>query len=150
MEEHRKNPACASCHRVIDPLGLSLDNFDATGAWRIKDNEVAIDSAGVLYDGSKIDGPDGLRQALLNHSDMVLLTFTENLMTYALGRRVEYFDMPAVRSIVRDAAKHDNHISSFILGVVNSAAFRMGTADPTTLKTTDEASTTSRSNSRSR
>jgi hypothetical protein len=149
MEEHRKNPACASCHKVIDPLGLALDNFDVTGAWRIKDNEVPIDSGGVLYDGTKMQGPDGLQAALIKHSDIVLLTFTQNLMTYALGRRVEYYDMPAVRAIIRDAAKHDNRMSSFILGVVNSAAFRMGTAD-TTLKTTDEASSNSRSNSRSR
>jgi uncharacterized protein DUF1592/uncharacterized protein DUF1588/uncharacterized protein DUF1587/uncharacterized protein DUF1585/uncharacterized protein DUF1595 len=139
MEEHRKNPACASCHRVIDPLGLALDNFDVTGAWRIKDNEVPVDSAGVLYDGTKIDGPAGLRAALMQHSDLVLLSFTENLMTYALGRRVEYYDMPAVRAIIRDAAKHDNHISSFILGVVQSAAFRMGTVD-TTRVTTDAGS----------
>jgi hypothetical protein len=150
MEEHRKSPACSSCHRVIDPLGLSLDNFDATGAWRIKDNEVSVDSAGVLYDGSKIAGPDGLRDALLRHSDVVLLTFTQNLMTYALGRRVEYYDMPTIRSIIRDASKHDNRISSYILGVVNSAAFRMGTTDPTTLKTTDDAAADGRSPSRSR
>ena len=90
MEEHRKNPACASCHRVIDPLGLALDNFDVTGRWRIKDNDVPVDAAGVMYDGTKIDGPAGLRAALLTHQDVVLQTFTENLMTYALGRRVEY------------------------------------------------------------
>jgi hypothetical protein len=149
MEEHRKNPACASCHRVIDPLGLSLDNFDVTGAWRIKDNEVPVDSVGDLYDGTKMNGPAGLRAALMKHADLVLLSFTENLMTYALGRRVEYYDMPAVRAIIRDAAKHDNHISSFILGVVNSSAFRMGTAD-TTLETTDDAGTTGRSTARSR
>ena len=90
MEEHRKNPACTSCHKVIDPLGLALENFDATGAWRIKDNEVPVDSVGDLYDGTKMDGPAGLREAMLKHSDMFLLSFTENLMTYALGppRRV--------------------------------------------------------------
>jgi len=131
MEEHRKNPACNSCHRVIDPLGLALDNFDVTGAWRIKDNEVAVDSVGELYDGTKMSGPQGLRDALMKHSDMVLRSFTESLMTYALGRRVEYYDMPTVRTIIRDAAKKDNRISAFILGVVNSAAFRMGTADTT-------------------
>ena len=125
MEEHRKNPACASCHRVIDPIGLALENFDPTGKWRIKDNEVAVDSAGVLYDGTKIDGPAGLRDALLKHQDVFLETFTENLMTYALGRRVEYSDMPTVRAIVRDAAQHDYRLSSFVLGIVNSPAFRM-------------------------
>ena len=89
MEEHRKNPACTSCHRVIDPLGLALENFDVTGKWRIKDNGVPIDATGELYDGTKIDGPASLRDALLKHKDAVLLSFTENLMTYALGRRVE-------------------------------------------------------------
>jgi Protein of unknown function (DUF1592)/Protein of unknown function (DUF1588)/Protein of unknown function (DUF1587)/Protein of unknown function (DUF1585)/Protein of unknown function (DUF1595) len=131
MEEHRKNPACTSCHKVIDPLGLSLENFDATGAWRIKDNEVPVDSVGDLYDGTKMDGPAGLRQAMLKHSDVFLLSFTENLMTYALGRRVEYTDMPAIRAILRDAGKSDNRMSAFIQGVVNSAAFRMARADDT-------------------
>jgi hypothetical protein len=125
MEEHRKNPACASCHRVIDPIGLALENFDVTGRWRIKDNEVPVDPAGVLYDGTKIEGPAGLRAALLNHKDVFLQTFTENLMTYALGRRVEFYDQPAIRAIERDAAKSDNRMSAFILGIVNSAAFRM-------------------------
>jgi hypothetical protein len=125
MEEHRKNPACTSCHRVIDPLGLALENFDATGAWRIKDNEVPVDSAGDLYDGTRMDGPRGLQEALLKHSDVFLLSFTENLMTYALGRRVEYTDMPAIRTIIRDAARSDGRMSSFVLGVVNSAPFRM-------------------------
>ncbi len=95
MEEHRKNPTCNSCHRVIDPLGLALENYDPTGAWRIKDNEVAVDPVGVLYDGTKVEGPASLRSALLRHKDAVVLSFTESLMTYALGRRVESFDMPA-------------------------------------------------------
>jgi hypothetical protein len=125
MEEHRKNPTCNACHRFIDPLGLALENFDATGAWRIKDNEVAVDVVGDLYDGTKVNGPAGLREALIRHQDMVLRSFAENLLTYAIGRRVEYVDMPAVRAIVREAAKNDNRMSSFILGVVNSAAFRM-------------------------
>jgi hypothetical protein len=125
MEEHRKNPSCASCHRVIDPLGLALENFDVTGAWRIKDNEMPVDSVGDLYDGTKMSGPEGLRQALMKHSDMVLRSFTENLMTYAVGRRMEYTDMPAVRTIIKSAEKNDYRLSSFILGVVNSAAFRM-------------------------
>jgi hypothetical protein len=125
MEEHRKNPTCNACHRFIDPLGLALENFDATGAWRIKDNEVPVDVVGDLYDGTKINGPAGLREALVRHQDMVLRSFTENLLTYALGRRVDYSDMPTVRAIVREAAKNGNRISSFILGVVNSPAFRM-------------------------
>jgi hypothetical protein len=130
MEEHRRNPACTSCHRVIDPLGLALENYDVTGAWRIKDNEVAIDSTGELYDGTKMAGPAGLRAALLKNKDTFLQAFTENLMTYGLGRRVEFYDMPAIRQIVRDAAKHDYRISAFILSVVKSPAFQMSAAEP--------------------
>ena len=125
MEEHRKNPACTSCHKVIDPLGLALDNFDVTGAWRTRDNEVPVDSAGTLYDGTKMEGPLGLQAALLAHSDVVLRSFTERLMTYALGRRLEYTDMPAVRAIVNDAARSDHRLSAYVLGVVRSQAFRM-------------------------
>jgi mono/diheme cytochrome c family protein len=135
MEEHRKNPACASCHRVIDPLGLALDNFDPTGRWRIKENGVPVDSSGVMYDGTKLEGPAGLRAAVLKHQDVFLQNFTENLMTYALGRRVEAYDMPTVRRIVRDAAKSDYRISAFINGVINSGAFQMrsgGNAETTT------------------
>ena len=129
MEEHRKNPSCTSCHRVIDPLGLALENFDVTGAWRIKDNEVPVDVNGDLYDGTRMEGPAGLRAALLKHQDMFLTGFTESLMTYATGRRIEFSDMPAIRAIVRDASKKDNKLSAFVMGVVNSAAFKMGMAD---------------------
>ena len=134
MEEHRKNPACNSCHRVIDPLGLALENFDATGAWRAKDNGVAIDSNGDLYDGTRMEGPVGLRAALLRHSDLIKLSFTESLMTYALGRRVEPFDLPTVRRIVADAGRQGDRLSAFILGVVKSPAFQMGRVEdePTT------------------
>jgi hypothetical protein len=135
MEEHRKNPACSSCHRVIDPLGLALENFDVTGAWRIKDNEVPVDSTGDLYDGTRMEGPAGLRAALLKHQDAFLLSFTESLMTYALGRRLEFYDMPAIRAIVREAARNDNRISGFILGVVTSPAFQMTRAESTTVTT---------------
>jgi cytochrome c553 len=124
MEAHRKNPACASCHRVIDPLGLALENFDPTGKYRIKDNEMPVDSSGVMYDGTPLDGPAGLRAGLLKHKDVFLQTFTENLMTYALGRRVEFYDMPTVRAIVRGAAGHDYTFSSFISGIVRSPAFQ--------------------------
>jgi hypothetical protein len=129
MEEHRANPACTSCHRVIDPLGLALENFDVTGAWRIRDSGVPVDPTGELYDGTKIDGPVALRQALLKRADTVLLSFTESLMTYALGRRVEFYDMPAVRAIIRDAKRQDYRISAFILGVARSAAFQMSRAE---------------------
>ncbi|HEV3140085.1 MAG TPA: DUF1585 domain-containing protein, partial [Vicinamibacterales bacterium] len=137
MEQHRKDPNCASCHRVIDPLGLALENFDVTGAWRIKDNEVPVDSIGDLYDGTKMNGPSGLRDALLKHQDMLLRSFTENLMTYAVGRRVEYADMPAIRAIIRDAAQNNNRLSSYILGIVNSAAFRMARPEQPKQVTTD-------------
>jgi len=142
MEEHRKNPACASCHRVIDPLGLALENFDVTAAWRIKDNGVSVDSNGVLYDGTQISGPAGLRTALLAHSESLIRNFTENLMQYGLGRRIEYFDQPALRAIVRKAAANDYHFSSFVLGVVNSAAFQMSRADA--VQTTDNSQVSDR------
>jgi mono/diheme cytochrome c family protein len=129
MEEHRKNPACQSCHKVIDPLGLALDNFDTLGAWRIKDNGVAIDSNGVLYDGTKMSGPADLRQALLNHSEGLIRNFTDNLMSYAIGRRIEYYDQPSIRTVTRKAAQNGNHFSSFVLGIVNSPAFQMSTAE---------------------
>ena len=124
MEQHRKNPSCNSCHRVIDPLGLTLENFDVTGAWRIRDSGVPVDATGELYDGTRMEGPAGLRAALLKHQDVFLLSFTESLMTYALGRRVEFYDMPTVRAIVRDAAQNDYKMSSFISGVVKSPAFQ--------------------------
>jgi mono/diheme cytochrome c family protein len=132
MEEHRKNPACASCHRVIDPLGLSLDNFDVVGAWRIKDNGVPVDTTGRLYDGTELSGPSSLRQALLTHSDAIVRNFTENLMAYALGRRVEYYDQPAIRAIVKKASANGNHFSAFVMGIVNSPAFQMSRTESTT------------------
>jgi hypothetical protein len=128
MEEHRRNPACASCHRVIDPLGLALENFDVTGKWRNHDGGMPVDATGTLYDGQTMNGPAGLREALLKHQDGVLMTFTESLMTYALGRHVEHFDMPSVRAIVRDASGKGHKLSAFVLGIVNSNAFRMNRA----------------------
>jgi mono/diheme cytochrome c family protein len=129
MEQHRANPACTSCHKVIDPLGLALENFDVTGKWRIRDNGAPVDPTGDLYDGTKMSGPAGLRAALLKHQDMFVLSFTERLMTYGLGRRVEYFDMPAIRKITRDAAKSNNRFSAFVMGIVTSQAFQMSKAD---------------------
>ncbi len=131
MEQHRANPACMSCHRVIDPLGLALENFDVTGKWRIKDNEVPVDANGELYDGTKMNGPAGLREALLKHQDAFLLSFTERLMTYALGRRVQAYDMPTVRRVIRDAGTQDYKMSAFIFGVVNSSPFRMSRVEGT-------------------
>src|SRR5688572_23006898 len=125
MEQHRSNPQCTSCHRVIDPLGLALENFDATGKWRIRDGGMPVDTSGQLFDGTSITGSSGLREALLRHQDVVLLSFTRSLMTYALGRRVEPADMPAVRRIIRNAAAHNYRISAFVTGIVESDAFRL-------------------------
>ena len=132
MEEHRKNPACASCHKVIDPLGLALENFDVLAAWRIKDNGVTVDANGVLYDGTRMNGPADLRAALLTKSEALIRNFTDNLMSYALGRRIEYFDQPSVRAIAKKAAQNGNRFSSFVMGIVNSPAFQMSTAEAAT------------------
>ena len=132
MAMHRANPACSSCHNVIDPIGLALDNFDVTGAWRIKDRGVPVDASGRLYDGTPISGPKDLREALLARSDVMITYFTESLISYALGRRVEYYDMPAIRNIVSEAEDNDFRISSFVLGIANSAAFRMARAETMT------------------
>lgn len=129
MEAHRANPACVSCHRVIDPIGLALEHFDGTGARRIKDSGSEIDAAGELYDGTPIESAADLRAALLRRPTPLVRTFTENLMAYALGRRLEYYDMPTVRAIARDAAIDGYRMSTFILGVVNSPAFRLKSAD---------------------
>ncbi|MBT8402723.1 MAG: DUF1592 domain-containing protein [Gemmatimonadetes bacterium] len=125
MEMHRANPSCNSCHSMIDPLGLALENYDVTGRWRIKDSGNDIDVGGELYDGTPLTSVADLRTALLSRPDPLLRTFTENLMAYALGRRVEYYDMPTVRSIVRQAAAEDYRISAFITGIVQSPAFTM-------------------------
>ena len=125
MEQHRASPTCASCHRVIDPIGLSLENFDPTGQYRIKDNGVPVDAKGQLYDGTTLDGPSGLINALLRRKSTVVTTFTESLATYALGRRIEYYDMPTVRAIAQSAAQNDYRMSSFIMGVVKSDLFQM-------------------------
>jgi len=131
MESHRANPACQSCHKMIDPIGLSLENFDVTGLWRTRDAGMPIDTTTELFDGTPVNSAAGLRQALLNHSDAVIRNMTENLMTYALGRRLEVYDMPAIRSIARDAARNNNRFSSYVLGIVKSAAFQMSRAETT-------------------
>jgi hypothetical protein len=125
LEEHRRNPACATCHRVMDPLGFSLDNFDAVGQWRSKEAGLPIDASGQLADGTKITGVVDLRKALLVHPERFVGTMTEKLMTYALGRGLEYYDMPVVRGITRDAARNDYRFSSIVMGIVNSTPFRM-------------------------
>jgi hypothetical protein len=124
MEEHRSNPACRSCHRVIDPLGLTLENFDVTGRWRVNDGDAAVDAGGELYDGTPMTGPAGLRQVLLARKDVFLSSFTESLMTYALGRRLEARDMPLVRQVIRQAAAREYRFSAFINAVALSPAFQ--------------------------
>ena len=125
MEEHRSNPSCASCHKIMDPIGFALENFDLTGKWRTVDGKAAVDGSGELVDGTKLNGPDSLRQALLSRSDAFVRTATEKLLTYALGRAVHYYDMPVVRSVIRDAARNDYRFSSLVLGIVKSAPFQM-------------------------
>jgi len=137
MEKHRANPSCNSCHRVIDPLGLALENYDVTGRWRIKDAGNLVDVGGELYDGTPLTSVGDLRSALLSRPEPLVRTFTENLMAYALGRRVEHFDQPTIRAIARQAAAEDFRMSAFILGVVRSDAFRTKAETGTV---TDEAS----------
>ena len=124
-EEHRKNPGCASCHRVMDPLGFSLENFDAVGRWRTKETAGVVDASGQLADGTNVTGPVSLRQALLKHPDQFVGTMTEKMLTYALGRGLEYYDIPTVRAIARDAAKQNYRASSLITGIVKSRPFQM-------------------------
>jgi hypothetical protein len=125
MERHRASPACAGCHRVMDPLGFALENFDATGAWRTRDGRLPIDASGELIDGSRVDGVVALRQALVARPDVFLRTFSEKLLTYAIGRGLDAGDMPAVRGIVADAARQDHRFSQYVLGVVESPQFRL-------------------------
>jgi hypothetical protein len=128
LELHRANPACASCHARMDPLGLSLENFDAIGQWRTSDAGNAIDASGVLLDGTKVEGPRELRQALIAQKTMFVKTVTDKLLTYALGRGLEYYDAPTVRAIDRAADTDGDRWSSIILGIVKSAPFQMRAA----------------------
>jgi hypothetical protein len=123
---HRENPVCFSCHAVMDPLGFALENFDATGAWRDRDRYAGalIDASGELPDGTEINGPDDLREALMRRPDQFVQTFTEGLLTYALGRAVEYYDMPTVRKIVRDGAGENYRFSTLVWSIVESEQFR--------------------------
>jgi hypothetical protein len=130
MEMHRANPACTSCHRFMDPIGLALDNFDVTAKWRERENGMPLDTRGDFYDGTAVTRPSELTAALLKRPVPLVRTFTENLMAYALGRRVEYFDQPAIRAIAKAAAANDYRMSSFILGVVRSDAFQMKRVEP--------------------
>ena len=132
LEMHRRNPACAVCHRPMDPLGFALENFDGIGRWRTADAvripgdpPPAIDATGVMPDGARFEGPDGLRQLLLDRQPQFVRTVTERLLTYALGRRLEYHDQPVVRQVIEEAAGGGHRWSDLILGIVNSTPFRM-------------------------
>jgi hypothetical protein len=129
LEQHRKDPNCAGCHKLMDPIGFALENYDAVGLWRTNDSGFRIDPLGTMFDGAQLNGPASLRQAVLNHSDAFLGTFTENLLAYGLGRVPESYDMPAIRAIARDAERSGNRFSSFVLGIVKSAPFQMRRAE---------------------
>jgi hypothetical protein len=127
MEQHRSNPVCASCHKIMDPIGFSLENFDAVGKWRTRDGSIPINASGELTDGTKVDGPGTLRTGLMRYSDTFARTVTEKLLTYSLGRGLQYPDMPVVRAIVREAARDNYKFSSLILAIAKSAPFQMRT-----------------------
>jgi hypothetical protein len=124
MEAHRANPACSGCHQLMDPIGFALEQYDAIGRWRTADGANVIDPVSTMYDGTTIAGPADLRNFLLSYEDQYVRTVTEKLLTYALGRGVEYYDMPVVRSIVRGTAAADWRWQSLIVGVVQSEPFR--------------------------
>ena len=139
MEGHRKNEPCHSCHQMIDPMGLALENFDATGVWRVNDSGVKIDPSGNMYDGKKLDGPVSLRDAILSHSEAFLSGFSENFIAYALGRVLDSPDMPMVRGIQREAAKNGNRLSAYVMGIAKSNAFQMRRSDEAPPATTSTA-----------
>jgi hypothetical protein len=126
MEQHRQNPVCASCHKLMDPLGFAMENFDAVGTWRTADAGTPIDATGLFIDGTPLDGVAGLRRAILSRPDVFVGTLTEKLLTYALGRGLDYHDMPAVRSIVRRTGTHDFKFSSLVLEIASSTPFQKG------------------------
>jgi hypothetical protein len=130
MAEHRANPACATCHKVMDSIGFALENFDAVGAWRTVEADAPVDASGDLVDGTHVNGVLELRAALVKNPELFAGTMTEKLLTYALGRGVDYRDMPAVRAIVRDAARDGYRFSSIVMGIARSTPFQMrGTTD---------------------
>jgi hypothetical protein len=140
MEEHRANAVCASCHKLMDPLGFALENFDAVGAWRDRDAGGPIDASSQLFDGTKVNGSVELRQALLKHPGVFVETLTEKLLTYAIGRGLQSYDMPAVRGIVRAADRDSDRFSSIVIGIVTSTPFQMRvTTEPAANVTTTAA-----------
>jgi mono/diheme cytochrome c family protein len=125
IEQHRSNPACAGCHKIMDPIGLALENYDAIGRWRTIDEGIRIDASAQLVDGTAIDGPASLRKAMLGRSNAFVGSMTEKLLMYGVGRELKYYDMPAVRTVMRDAAKNRYRFSDLVIGIVKSPAFQM-------------------------
>jgi hypothetical protein len=125
MEAHHTNPTCNTCHQIFEPIGLAMENFDAVGAWRTIDEGLPIDTKGKLVDGTSVEGIASLRDVLIKRSDTFVRVVEEKLLTYALGRGVEYEDMPLVRSIVRDSSRSKYKFSELVLGIVKSPAFQM-------------------------
>jgi hypothetical protein len=125
LELHRRNPTCASCHAIMDPLGFALENFDGIGGWRLKEEGGRVDASGKLVDGTDVNGPVTLREGLVRRREMFVRTLTQKMMTYGLGRGLEASDMPLVRSIAADAGKHNYQFSTIVLGIVESAPFTM-------------------------
>ena len=140
LERHRTNPSCAACHQIMDPIGFSLENFDLVGRWRDHDGPSPIDTSGNLSDGTPLSSPQALRAALLERKDSFVTAFTEKLLTYALGRRIEYFDQPAIREIVRNADRQNDRFSGFVLGIVASEPFQFKAKAPSNEKQTQTAS----------
>jgi hypothetical protein len=128
LAEHRKNAICATCHNLMDPIGLSLEKFDAVGRRRTAEGGTPIDASGGLPDGSRFADVNGLEDALLRRPELFVAALTEKLLTYASGRGVEYYDQPAIRAIVQDAKAHEFKLSSIILGIVKSKPFQMRTS----------------------
>ena len=139
LERHRTNPSCAACHQIMDPIGFSLENFDLVGRWRDHEGASPIDTSGQLVDGTPLSSPQALRAALLARKDSFVTAFTEKLLTYALGRRIEYFDQPAIREIVRNADRQNDHFSAFVLGIVASEPFQFKAKAPPHDKQTQTA-----------
>ena len=140
LERHRTNPSCAMCHQIMDPIGFSLENFDLVGRWRDHDGASVIDTSGKLVDGTPLSSPQALRGALLARKDSFVTTFTEKLLTYALGRRIEYFDQPAIRDVVRKADRQGDRFSAFVLGIVASEPFQFKAKAPPRDQQTQTAS----------
>src|SRR5215467_8914106 len=125
MLQHRADPACASCHSRMDPIGFAMENFDAIGRWRDRDADSPIDTSGVFPDGTKFDGMAGLKQALLSHPEEFVATVTEKLMMYGVGPNMQYYDRPAIRAVVKESARSNYTFGSLVLGVAKSVPFQM-------------------------